>query len=68
LFVNAAGRRAGIASALLAAVEKYAWSFGACRMSLNVAQSNASAQELYRARGWVQDSEFFMFHRFPASS
>ena len=68
LFVNAGGRRAGVASALLAAVEQYAWSFGACRVSLNVAQSNVSAQELYRVRGWVQDSEFFMFHRFPASS
>lgn len=68
LFVSAAGRRAGIASALLAAVEEYAWSFGACRISLNVAQSNGPAQNLYGARGWVQDREFFMFHRFPAKS
>jgi GNAT superfamily N-acetyltransferase len=65
LFVCEAGRRAGVASALLHAVEQYAWTFGACRVSLNVAQSNVSAQDLYRARGWVQDSEFFMFHRFP---
>lgn len=65
LFVSASGRRAGVASALLTAVEEYAWVCGACRVSLNVAQSNASAQELYRARGWVQDSEFFMFHRYP---
>lgn len=65
LFVTAAGRRAGVASALLAAVEAYAWACGACRISLNVAQSNVPAQDLYRARGWVQDSEFFMFHRLP---
>ena len=65
LFVSEAGRRAGVASALLQAVEQYAWTFGACRVSLNVAQSNVSAQDLYRARGWVQDSDFFMFHRFP---
>lgn len=63
LFVAKAGRRTGVASALLAAVEEYAWSFGACRVSLNVAQVNVSAQELYGAAGWVRDSEFFMYHR-----
>lgn len=68
LFVTAAGRRAGVASALLAAVEAHAWACGACRVSLNVAQSNVAAQDLYRARGWVQDSEFFMFHRWPQAS
>lgn len=64
LFVSEAGRRAGVATALLQAVEAYAWSFGACRVSLNVAQSNLPAQDLYHARGWTQDDEFFMFHRF----
>lgn len=67
LFVCAAGRRGGVASALLEAVESYAWSFGACRVSLNVAQANLPAQALYRARGWAQDREFFMFHRHPAT-
>lgn len=65
LFVCAPARRTGAASALLAAVEGYAWTFGACRVSLNVARSNRQAQELYRARGWVEDAEFFMFHRLP---
>lgn len=65
LFVAAAGRRSGAASALLSAVEQYAWSFGACRVSLNVAQANGSAQALYEARNWVRDREFFMYHRFP---
>lgn len=67
LFVRASGRRAGVASALLAAVEAYACAFGACRVSLNVAQSNTAGQALYLARGWTQDSEFFMFHRFPGA-
>ena len=67
LYVTSAGRRAGTASALLSAVETYAWSFGACRVSLNVAQVNSTAQKLYLARGWSQDQEFFMFHRFPTS-
>lgn len=66
LFVSVAGRRAGVGTALLDAVEAYAWSISACRISLNVAQSNLPAQDLYRARGWAQDNEFFMFHRFPA--
>ena len=65
LFVSEVGRRAGVATALLQAVEQYAWTFGACRVSLNVAQSNVSAQDLYHARGWTKDDEFFMFHRFP---
>lgn len=65
LFVAKTARRAGVASALLDAVEAYAWSFGACRVSLNAAQSNAAAQALYEARGWVRDDEFFMYHRRP---
>lgn len=67
LYVNSAGRRAGTASALLRAIEAFAWSLGACRVSLNVAQVNSAAQKLYQARGWSQDQEFFMFHRFPPS-
>jgi GNAT superfamily N-acetyltransferase len=65
LFVSETGRRAGVATALLQAVEQYAWRLGACRVSLNVAQSNVPAQDLYHAIGWTQDDEFFMFHRFP---
>jgi GNAT superfamily N-acetyltransferase len=65
LFVAESGRRCGVASALLAAVEEYAWSFGACRVSLNVAQVNVSAQDLYEAKAWVRDAEFFMYHRYP---
>lgn len=65
LFVAEAGRRMGVASALLAALEAYAWSFGAVRVTLNVARDNVSAQALYRERGWAQDQQFHMFHRFP---
>lgn len=65
LFVHDAGRRRGVASQLLSALESYAWSFGAARISLNVARSNVSAQALYAACGWKADDQFFMFHRFP---
>jgi len=67
LFVAEAGRRRGVASALLGAVEAHAWAHGACRVTLNVARDNPEGQALYRARGWMQDEHFHMFHRFPAA-
>ena len=68
LFVAPTGRRIGVASQLLSAVENYAWSNNAARVSLNVAQSNVDGQALYEAKGWRKDSEFFMYHQFPAVS
>lgn len=65
LFVCEAGRRRNLASRLLAQVEQYAWSLGAARITLNVARPNAPAQALYEARGWQQDDQFFMYHRYP---
>lgn len=67
LFVAEAGRRRGVASALLGAVEAHAWAHGACRVTLNVARDNLEGQALYRSRGWTQDEQFHMFHRFPAA-
>ena len=66
LFVHASGRRKGVASKLLDAVEHYAWSLGAVRVTLNVARDNRPGQALYAARGWSQDAQFHMFHRYPA--
>lgn len=65
LYVAEAGRRRGVASALLAALEAYAWALGAARVTLNVARDNTSAQALYQSQGWSQDQQFHMFHRFP---
>jgi GNAT superfamily N-acetyltransferase len=67
LFIHEKGRRKGVASKLLAALEGYAWAHGAARVTLNVARDNPSAQELYEARGWSKDDQFFMYHRFPGS-
>jgi GNAT superfamily N-acetyltransferase len=66
LFVAESVRGQKIASQLLSAVESYAWSFGASRVTLNVASTNVSAQRVYVARGWKQDDQFLMFHRLPA--
>jgi len=67
LFVDGSARRRHVASRLLDAVEAYAWSFGASRITLNVARGNTDAQSLYDARGWTRDNEYFMVHRFPPS-
>jgi GNAT superfamily N-acetyltransferase len=64
LFVHAAARRRGVASALLAAVEAHAWSQGAARITLNVGRENREGQALYEARGWRPDGQYFMYHRF----
>ncbi len=66
LFVPARGRRTGVASGLLNAVERFAWSQGVVHVSLNVAHDNEPGQALYAARGWIRDAEFFMYHRLPA--
>jgi len=65
LFVAPAGRRKGVASQLLAAIEDYTWSKNSARISLNVALGNIIGQALYEARGWRKDSEFYMYHRLP---
>lgn len=68
LFVHANGRRKGVASKLLAALEAYAWSEKAARVTLNVAMDNAQAQALYHAQGWSRDAQFYMYHRFPGGA
>ena len=65
LFVAESGRRKGVATRLLAAIETFAWTLGATRVTLNVARPNTTAQALYQSRGWRQDGQFFMYHRYP---
>ena len=67
LFVHERGRRKGVASKLLSAVERYAWSQGAARVTLNVDMSNTPGQQLYEARGWRRDAQYLMYHRFPGT-
>jgi GNAT superfamily N-acetyltransferase len=65
LFVLESGRRKGVASGLLSALEGYAWAHGAARVTLNVARDNKPGQDLYEAQGWNKDNQFFMYHRYP---
>ena len=66
LFVHENGRRKGVASKLLAALEGYAWAHGAARVTLNVTMENLPGQQLYEAQGWSKDAQFFMYHRYPS--
>ena len=68
LFVHEKVRRKGVACKLLAALEAYAWSEGAARVTLNVARDNAQAQALYQAQGWSRDAQFFTYHRFAVDA
>ncbi len=65
LFVHENGRRKGIASKLLAALESFSWAHNAARVTLNVAIDNDIGQALYEAHGWSKDTQFYMYHRFP---
>lgn len=67
LFVNESGRRKGVASKLLAALENHAWAHGAARVTLNVTIDNQPGQALYEAQGWSRDAQFFMYHRYPSN-
>lgn len=68
LYVLPEGRRHGVASALLRALEQHAVAVGASRITLLVARPNRSAQALYEAREWQVDDAFFMYHCLPASA
>jgi ribosomal protein S18 acetylase RimI-like enzyme len=68
LFVDHKGRRKGVASKLLGALQGFAWSNGAVRVTLNVAIDNAPGQALYKAQGWRRDEQFLVYHRFPEPS
>jgi ribosomal-protein-alanine acetyltransferase len=56
-------RRSGVASALLDEVERLAAEAGADRIVLEVAASNAGAQEFYRDRGYVEMSRRRGYYR-----
>ncbi|KRE88363.1 acetyltransferase [Frateuria sp. Soil773] len=58
LFVAAAARRRGVATALLDAAVEQARRLGAASLSLSTALDNAPAQALYEGRGWQRDRQF----------
>lgn len=56
LYVDAGARRGGVGRALLESAAAFARDSGAVLLTLETAQSNATARALYRAAGWHEDA------------
>jgi ribosomal protein S18 acetylase RimI-like enzyme len=63
LYVREDARRQGMASALMAHAEAFAKASGAVGITLTTAHTNTPAQELYKRRGYVRESEFVAYNR-----
>jgi GNAT superfamily N-acetyltransferase len=62
LFVKPAARNAGVGGALLKHAERFARNEGAARLTLTTAHTNATAQKLYEANGYVFDRTFRIYN------
>jgi ribosomal protein S18 acetylase RimI-like enzyme len=63
LYVAPAGRRLGVATALMHHAENFARETGAERLTLATAHNNRLAQSLYKRLGYARDEHFWYFHR-----
>jgi ribosomal protein S18 acetylase RimI-like enzyme len=63
LYVAPAGRRKGVAMALMTYAENFARETGAERLTLATAHDNLRAQSLYKRLGYVREEHFWYFHR-----
>jgi ribosomal protein S18 acetylase RimI-like enzyme len=68
LFVHARARRAGVASALLAAAARTGHELGGARLVLETARDNHAAQALYRHAGWSEEETQWFRLPLPARS
>jgi ribosomal protein S18 acetylase RimI-like enzyme len=63
LYVVSAGRRKGVATALMTYAENFARETGAERLTLATAHDNRRAQSLYKRMGYLKEEHFWYFHR-----
>lgn len=63
LFVRPEARRQRVAALLLAAAAGYGRDAGAIRLTLSTEVTNAAAQALYEAEGWVRQTDFYVYNR-----
>ncbi len=62
LFVAPEFRRQGIGAQLLDEAARFGRAAGAVRLTLSTEVTNQSAQALYEARGWVRQTEFYVYN------
>jgi GNAT superfamily N-acetyltransferase len=63
LYVDAAARGQGVATAFLSYAEEFARSSGAERLTLATAHDNLAAQHIYKKLGYAREEHFLYFHR-----
>ncbi len=63
LYVVPAGRRNGVATALMTYAENFARQTGAERLTLATAHDNLRAQSVYKALGYLKEEHFLYYHR-----
>jgi GNAT superfamily N-acetyltransferase len=62
LFVVPDARRAGVGRLLVRAAADYGRAVGAVRLTLSTEVTNRSAQALYEAEGWKQQTDFCVYN------
>jgi GNAT superfamily N-acetyltransferase len=62
LFVVPRARRAGVGKLLLRAAAEYGKAVGAVRLTLSTEVTNAGAQALYEAEGWLLQTDFCVYN------
>ncbi len=65
LFVDPDARRRGTGALLLDAAVRYGRETGAVRLTLSTEVTNRTAQALYESRGWVRQTEFYVYNLLP---
>jgi GNAT superfamily N-acetyltransferase len=62
LFVTPGARGTGAGRALLDVAAQFGRETGAVRLSLTTQTTNARAQSVYEANGWLRDNEFYTYN------
>lgn len=62
LFVDPAFRRQGVGARLLDEAARFGRANGAVRLTLSTEVGNESAQALYESRGWIRQTESYVYN------
>jgi GNAT superfamily N-acetyltransferase len=67
LFVVPEARRSGVGTTLLRTAAESGKAVGAARLTLSTEITNKTAQALYEAEGWKQQTDFFVYNFAPVT-